>query len=222
MSVIETPPLERLPVSTKVIQYEDGIVRDAIRLELDRKGQVYYVHNRVESIDKVASRVAKLSPKARIMIAHGQMSSRTLERTMIKFIRGEADILVCTTIIESGIDIPNANTMIIDDADRFGLAELYQLRGRIGRFDREAYAYLTVRDLSSLPGEVQSRLDAIVKYQKLGSGFKIAMHDLEMRGAGNILGVEQSGFIDQVGFDLYCRLLRGEIARLRGEAKPRE
>jgi transcription-repair coupling factor (superfamily II helicase) len=213
MSVIETPPLERMPVSTHVIQYDENIIKKAIRTELDRKGQVYYVHNRVETIDRVAAKVRRLAPDAKLMVGHGQMSSKALEKTMIKFIRSEADILVCTTIIESGIDIPNANTMIIDDADRFGLAELYQLRGRIGRFDREAYAYLTVRDLSSLTGEVQSRLDAIVKYQKLGSGFKIAMHDLEMRGAGNILGVEQSGFIDQIGFDLYCRLLRNEIKK---------
>ncbi|MFA6635743.1 MAG: transcription-repair coupling factor [Candidatus Omnitrophota bacterium] len=213
MSVIETPPLERMPVSTHVIQYDENVVKEAIRRELDRNGQIYYVHNRVETIDRVAAKVRRLAPDAKLMVGHGQMSSKALEKTMIKFIRSEADILVCTTIIESGIDIPNANTMIIDDADRFGLAELYQLRGRIGRFDREAYAYLTVRDLSSLTGEVQSRLDAIVKYQKLGSGFKIAMHDLEMRGAGNILGVEQSGFIDQIGFDLYCRLLRNEIKK---------
>ena len=215
MSVIETPPLERLPVSTHVVQYDENVIKSAIMRELDRKGQIYYVHNRVETIDRVAAKVSRFAPGARLMVAHGQMSSKTLEKTMLKFIRSEADILVCTTIIESGIDIPNANTMIIDDADRFGLAELYQLRGRIGRFDREAYAYLTVRDLSILTGEVQSRLDAIVKYQKLGSGFKIAMHDLEMRGAGNILGVEQSGFIDQIGFDLYCRLLRNEISKLR-------
>jgi transcription-repair coupling factor (superfamily II helicase) len=217
MSVIETPPLERMPVSTMVVQYDEKIISEAIRKELARNGQVFYVHNRVETIDRVAAKVRQFAPSARLMVAHGQMNSKVLEKTMLEFIRSRADILVCTTIIESGIDIPNANTMIIEDADRFGLAELYQLRGRIGRFDREAYAYLTVRDLSSLTGEVQSRLNAIVKYQKLGSGFKIAMHDLEMRGAGNLLGVEQSGFIDQVGFDLYCRLLRNEIRKLRAE-----
>jgi transcription-repair coupling factor (superfamily II helicase) len=218
MSSIETPPLERMPVETHVIEYDETVIRDAIRFELSRGGQLYYVHNRVETIDKIASKVSRLAPEARLMVGHGQMSSRSLERAMLKFIRGETDILVCTTIIESGIDIPNANTMIIDDADRFGLADLYQLRGRIGRFDRKAYAYLVVRDLSTLTHEVQSRLNAIVKYQKLGSGFKIAMHDLEMRGAGNILGVEQSGFIDQIGFDLYCRLLRNEISKLKGKA----
>ena len=151
------------------------------------------------------------------MVAHGQMSSKVLEKTMLKFIRGEVDILVCTTIVESGIDIPNANTMVIHDANKFGLADLYQLKGRIGRFDRKAYAYLVVKDFSTLTYEVQKRLSAIKKYQQLGSGFKIAMRDLEMRGAGNILGVRQSGFIDQVGFDLYCRLLKMEISRLKGE-----
>ena len=214
MSLIETPPLERSPVNTEVIEYDKKLLREAIKRELKRSGQVYYVHNRVDTIERIASEVSKLVPEARLMVGHGQMSSRTLEKTMLKFIKGEIDVLVCTTIIESGIDIPNANTMIINDADRFGLADLYQLRGRIGRFDRKAYAYLVVRDFHTLTHDVQRRLNAIKKYQKLGSGFKIAMHDLEMRGAGNILGVEQSGFIDQVGFDLYCRLLKGEIQKL--------
>ena len=214
ISMIETPPLERSPIRTEIIEYDKKRVREAVKKEMARGGQVYYVHNRVETIDRVAGGLSKLVPEARLMVGHGQMSSKTLEKTMLKFIKGEVDILVCTTIIESGIDIPNANTMIIDNADRFGLADLYQLRGRIGRFDREAYAYLIVRDFSSLTHEVQSRLSAIKKYQQLGSGFKIAMRDLEMRGAGNILGVQQSGFIDQVGFDLYCRLLKVEIGRL--------
>jgi len=214
--LIETPPLERSPVSTEVLEFDKNKVRDAIKKELKRRGQVYYVHNRVESIEKIASKVAKLAPEARLMVGHGQMSLRGLEKTMLKFMKGDVDVLVCTTIIESGIDIPNANTMIINDADRFGLADLYQLRGRIGRFDRKAYAYLLVKDLSTITHDVQKRLSAIKKYQKLGSGFKIAMHDLEMRGAGNILGIEQSGFIDQVGFDLYCRLLKGEIKKLKG------
>jgi transcription-repair coupling factor (superfamily II helicase) len=215
ISVIETPPLERIPVKTEVIDYDKKCIREALKKELRRNGQAYYVHNRVETVDKVASDVSRLVPEARLVVAHGQMSSRTLEKTMLKFIKGEIDILVCTTIIESGIDIPNANTMIIDNADRFGLADLYQLKGRIGRFDRKAYAYLVVKDISTLTHEVQVRLNAIKKYQQLGSGFKIAMRDLEMRGAGNILGVEQSGFIDQVGFDLYCRLLKEEISKLK-------
>ncbi len=216
ISVIETPPLERLPIRTEIIEYDKVLIKEAIKKELARQGQVYYVHNRVETIDRVAGEVSKLVPGARLMVGHGQMSSKTLEKTMLRFIKGEVDILVCTTIIESGIDIPRANTMIIDDADRFGLADLYQLRGRIGRLDRKAYAYLVVRDMTTLTHEVQRRLSAIKKYHELGSGFKIAMRDLEMRGAGNILGVEQSGFIDQVGFDLYCRLLKEEIAGMKG------
>ncbi len=214
ISMIETPPLERSPIHTEVIEYDKKRIREAIKKEMSRKGQVYYVHNRVETIDRVAADVSKLVPGATLMVGHGQMSSKTLEKTMLKFIRGEVDILVCTTIIESGIDIPNANTMVINDADRFGLADLYQLRGRIGRFDRKAYAYLIVRDFSILTHAVQGRLNAIKKYQELGSGFKIAMRDLEMRGAGNILGLEQSGFIDQVGFDFYCRLLKTEIGKM--------
>jgi len=221
ISSIETPPLERLPVDTQIIEYDKKKVREAIERELSRKGQVYYVHNRVETIDRVAADVARLVPSAKIMVAHGQMGSKMLEKTMIKFIKNEVDILVCTTIIESGIDIPNANTMIIDNAHQFGLADLYQLRGRIGRFDRKAHAYLIVRDLDTLTSDVQERLNAIKKYKELGSGFKIAMRDLEMRGAGNILGVKQSGFIDQVGFDLYCRLLREEIENMK-KGKTRE
>ncbi len=218
ISVIETPPLERIPVHTEIIRDDKRIIKAAIEKELERGGQAYYVHNRVESIDRVAQETAKLLPKARIMVGHGQMSSKVLEKTMLRFMKGEVDILVCTTIIQSGIDIPNANTMIVDEADKYGLADLYQLRGRIGRFDRQAYAYLVVDDLSTLTHDVQARLQAIKKYQALGSGFKIAMHDLEMRGAGNILGEQQSGFIDQVGFDLYCRLLKEEIERLKASS----
>ncbi|HNX91814.1 MAG TPA: transcription-repair coupling factor, partial [Candidatus Omnitrophota bacterium] len=215
ISMIETPPLERLPVNTEIIENDKKKIHGAIKNELDRGGQVYVVHNRVESIDKVAGEIKALVPEAHLAIGHGQMSARELERTMMGFIRGDVDVLVCTTIIESGIDIPNANTMIINNADKFGLADLYQLRGRIGRFDRQAYAYLVVRDSATLTSDVQERLFAIKKYQELGSGFKIAMRDLELRGAGNILGVEQSGFIDQIGFDLYCRLLRDEIDKLK-------
>jgi transcription-repair coupling factor (superfamily II helicase) len=215
ISVIETPPLERHPIMTEIVRYDKAVISNAIMRELKRKGQVFYVHNRVESIDQAADRLKKMVPDARIMIGHGQMSSRALEKTMLKFIKGDIDIFLCTTIVESGIDIPNANTMIVDNAENFGLSELYQLRGRIGRFDRKAYAYLVVKDFDSLTYAVQKRLNAIKKYQQLGAGFKIAMRDLEMRGAGNILGTAQSGFIDQVGFDLYCRLLKTEIERLK-------
>jgi len=215
ISVIETPPLERLAIETRIIEYDKDVIKKAINNEVARGGQVYFVHNRVETIDRVAGDIASLCPGARLLVGHGQMGARALEKTMLRFSRGEVDVLVATTIIESGIDIPNANTMIINEADKFGLADLYQLRGRIGRFDRQAYAYLIVRDESTLTNEVQERLIAIKRYQELGSGFKVAMRDLEMRGAGNILGMEQSGFIDQVGFDLYCRLLREEIERIK-------
>lgn len=215
ISVIETPPLQRMPVQTEVIPRNKNIIKAAIERELERGGQVYYVHNRVETIARVAQEIMKLLPKARVLAGHGQMSSKVLEKTMLRFMKGEVDILVCTTIIQSGIDIPNANTMIVDEADKYGLADLYQLRGRIGRFDRQAYAYLVVDDLSIQTNEVQARLAAIQKFQALGSGFKIAMQDLEMRGAGNILGEQQSGFIDQVGFDLYCRLLKEEVEKLK-------
>ncbi len=214
ISVIETPPLEREPVETKVIKFDKEQIAKVIRKELARKGQIYFVHNRVQTINKIAVDISKLVPEAKVTVGHGQMSARTLEKTILNFMNGGIDILVCTTIIESGIDIPNVNTMIIDNADRYGLSDLYQLRGRIGRFDRKAHAYLIVRNADTLTHEVQARLNAIKKYQKLGSGFKIAMRDLEMRGAGNILGVEQSGFINQVGFDLYCRLLKEEMGRL--------
>ena len=215
ISVIETPPLERLSVATEIIKYDKKFIKGAIEKELARGGQVYFVHNRIETIDKVASEVAALVPSARLLVGHGRMGAKELEKTMVSFINGEVDVLVSTTIIESGIDIPNANTMFVNEADKFGLADLYQLRGRIGRFNRQAFAYLVVRDQSTLTHDVQERLAAMKKYQELGSGFKLAMRDLEMRGAGNILGVEQSGFIDQVGFDLYCRLLREEIERLK-------
>ncbi len=215
ISLIETPPLERHPIKTEIVKYDKNIIKNAILKELKRKGQVFYVHNRVETIGKVAEGLKRLIPGARIMVGHGQMSARALEKTMLKFMKNEIDIFLCTTIVESGIDIPNANTMIVDNAQNFGLAELYQLRGRIGRFDRKAYAYLVVKDFASLSYAVQKRLKAIKKYQELGSGFKIAMRDLEMRGAGNILGMEQSGFIDQVGFDLYCRLLKSEIEKIK-------
>jgi len=215
ISVIETPPLERQPVHTEVINRDRKKIKNAILKELARGGQVYYLHNRVDSIEKISKDVRSLVPEARIKVGHGQMSSKVLEKTMLNFIEGEIDVLVCTTIIESGIDIPNANTMIINEADKFGLADLYQLRGRIGRFDKKAYAYLIVRDMNIVTSDVRQRLEAIKKYQELGSGFKIAMRDLEMRGAGNVLGIEQSGFIDQIGFDLYCRLLKAEIERLK-------
>jgi transcription-repair coupling factor (superfamily II helicase) len=217
MSTIETPPLNRIPVETFICPHDERIIRDAIQRELARQGQVYFLHNRVQSIEKTRDRIAKLCPKARLVIGHGQMNEHELEDVMQQFVSGEADVLISTTIIESGLDIPNANTIIIDRADRFGLADLYQLRGRVGRAQHKAYAYLMLpRDMMTL-GEARKRINAIKQYSSLGAGFKIAMRDLEIRGAGNILGTAQSGHIVNIGFDLYCSLLKQAIAKLKGE-----
>ncbi|MHC1766328.1 MAG: transcription-repair coupling factor [Verrucomicrobiia bacterium] len=222
MSTIETPPQDRLPIETVVAQYDERIIRDAIQRELNRQGQVYYLHNRVMDIHSVALRIAALVPKARIVVGHGQMDSGELEEVMAKFVNGEADVLVSTTIIESGIDIPNANTIIIDRADRFGLSDLYQLRGRVGRYKHQAYAYLLLPRHAALLSDVRKRISAIRQYSSLGSGFKIAMRDLEIRGAGNLLGAEQSGHITAVGFELYCQLLKQSVSALKGEkVRPR-
>ena len=222
MSTIETPPQDRLPVETIVTQYDERVIRDAIQREINREGQVYYLHNRVFDIDAVATRLRSLVPRARILVGHGQMHSDELEEVMTKFINGEADVLLSTTIIESGIDIPNANTIIIDRADRFGLSDLYQLRGRVGRYKHQAYAYLLLPRHAGLLTDARKRISAIKQYSSLGSGFKIAMRDLEIRGAGNLLGAQQSGHITAVGFDLYCQLLKQSIASIKGEkVKPR-
>ena len=217
LSVIETPPRERLPIRTVVRSYDEKLVRDAIKAELARGGQVFYLHNRVETIQAVAERLAALLPKARVVVGHGQMANGELEGVMSAFVAGEFDVLVCTTIIETGLDIPNCNTLIIEGADRFGLAQLYQLRGRVGRFNRQAYAYLFLHRHAALVGAAHRRLSAIRQYNQLGAGFRIAMRDLELRGAGNILGAAQSGHVASVGFDLYCQLLRRSVAKLRGD-----
>ena len=217
MSTIETPPLNRLPVETVVCGYDERIIRDAINRELERQGQVYFLHNRVQSIERVRDRIADLVPGARVDIGHGQMDADELEEVMSRFVAGKIDVLVCTTIIESGLDIPNANTIIIDRADRFGLADLYQLRGRVGRAEHKAYAYLLLpRDMMSV-GAARKRINAIKQYSSLGAGFRIAMRDLEIRGAGSILGTAQSGHITAIGFDLYCQLLKQAVAQLKGE-----
>ena len=207
LSVIETPPEDRLPIQTRVAEASAGLVRDAIQRELDRGGQVFYVHNRVETIDAQADQLRRLLPGARIVVGHGQMREGVLDKVMIRFADGAADVLVCTTIIESGLDIPNANTIIIDRADTLGLAQLYQLRGRVGRSSRRAYAYLLYRRREKLSDEARKRLQAIFNASELGAGFQIALSDLEIRGAGNILGGEQSGHMAAVGFDLYSRML---------------
>jgi len=217
LSVIETPPRERLPIRTIVRSYDEKLVRDAVKAELARGGQVFYLHNRVETIQAVAERLAALLPKARIIVGHGQMPAGQLEEVMSAFVAGEYDMLVCTTIIETGLDIPNCNTLIIEGADRFGLAQLYQLRGRVGRFNRQAYAYLFLHRHAALVGTAHRRLSAIRQHNQLGAGFRIAMRDLELRGAGNILGAAQSGHVATVGFDLYCQLLRRSVAKLRGD-----
>lgn len=211
ISVINTPPSERLPVETRVVHYDEELIRDAILREKRRGGQVFFVHNRIAGIGKIAERIKALVPGVSVVVAHGRMPEKHLEETMIKFIDGAIDCLVSTTIIESGIDIPNANTIIINRADAFGLSELYQLRGRVGRFTRAAYAYLLVPKNMVMSSESERRLAAIKKFQELGSGFKLAMEDLQIRGAGNILGVEQHGYINAVGFDMYCRLLKSAI-----------
>ena len=217
LSVIETPPADRLPIETIVRTYDPELVKRAVNRELDRGGQVFYLHNRVQTIDSVASRLHDLVPGARIEVGHGQMSEIQLERIMTRFVAGDIDILVCTTIIENGLDIPNCNTIIIEGADRFGLSQLYQLRGRVGRFKRQAYAYLLLHRHTRMLDLARKRLTAMRQHTQLGAGFRIAMQDLELRGAGNLLGHQQSGHIAGVGFDLYCHLLRQSIQRLKGE-----
>ena len=215
MSLIATPPEHRHPVATTVAEDDDASLRRWIMKELSRDGQVYMVHNRVHDIHRLAQRVRHMVPEAAVGIGHGQLSEEELEQTIVAFIEGKLDVLVTTTIIESGIDIPNANTLIVNRADQFGLADLYQLRGRVGRFIRKAYAYLLVPNGTVLTEEARERLRAIMQHTALGSGFKIAMEDLKLRGAGNLLGIEQHGHITAVGFDLYCRLLREAISRLQ-------
>ena len=222
MSTIQTPPQDRLPVQTTVCQYDERVIKTAIQRELNRGGQVFFLHNRVTTIEHMRGRLEELVPDARILVGHGQMNGDALEDVMARFVNGEADVLLSTTIIESGIDIPNANTIIIDRADRFGLSQLYQLRGRVGRYKNQAYAYLLLPRHARLLTDVRKRMSAIKQYAQLGSGFKIAMRDLEIRGAGNMLGSQQSGHIAAVGFDLYCQLLKQSVSSLKGEkVKPR-
>ncbi len=217
LSTLETPPPNRYPIETVICGYDERLIRSAVDRELDRGGQVYFLHNRIDTIEKIATKIRHLCPRARVDMGHGQMNDDQLEAVMHRFVRGETDVLVATTIIESGLDIPNANTIVIDRADRFGLADLYQLRGRVGRGQHKAYAYLMLpRDLMTV-GEARKRINAIKQYSSLGAGFKIALRDLEIRGAGNILGIAQSGHLTAVGFDLYCQLLKQAVSKLRGE-----
>ncbi len=222
MSLIETPPLDRLPVETVVAEFDEDLVREAIRRELDRGGQVYYVQNRILAIDQTVSRLMKMFPDAAIGVVHGRMDETRIEDVMARFIEQEYDILVATSIIESGLDIPNANTLIVEDADKLGLAQLYQLRGRVGRSARLAYAYFTYKRDKVLSPQAEKRLEAIREFTELGAGYQIALRDLEIRGAGNLLGAEQHGFIASVGFDLYTQLLAEAVRELKGEAPAAE
>ncbi len=217
MSLLQSPPEERYPVQTYVVEYSDGLVRDAILRELSRGGQVYVLHNRVQTIEVMYTRLKKLVPEARIGVGHGQMKEHALEDVMLDFYDGKFDVLLCTTIIEAGLDVPRANTMIVCDADHFGLSQLYQLRGRVGRSNRLAYCYLTVNPRKVLTESAEKRLAAIKEFTEFGSGFRVAMRDLEIRGAGNLLGNEQSGFIASVGYDLYVKMVEDSVRELRGD-----
>ena len=217
MSLLQSPPEERYPVQTYVVEYSDGLVRDAILRELSRGGQVYVLHNRVQTIEVMFERLKKLVPEARIAVGHGQMREHALEDVMLDFYDGKFDVLLCTTIIEAGLDVPRANTLIVCDADRFGLSQLYQLRGRVGRSNRLAYAYLTVNPRKVLTEAADKRLAAIREFTEFGSGFRVAMRDLEIRGAGNLLGAEQSGFMASVGYDLYVKMIEDTVKELRGD-----
>src|SRR5699024_9082323 len=211
LSVIETPPENRFPVQTYVMEYNPVFVREAIEREMARGGQVFLLYNRVNNIDKVAQEISGLVEGAKVSVAHGRMTENELEDVMLRFLEGESDVLVSTTIIETGVDIPNVNTLIVYDADHMGLSQLYQLRGRVGRSNRVAYAYFTYRKDKILTEVAEKRLQAIKEFTELGSGFKIAMRDLSIRGAGNLLGAQQHGFIDSVGFDLYSQMLKEAI-----------
>jgi transcription-repair coupling factor (superfamily II helicase) len=217
MSVIETPPLDRLPIETVVRRFSKAVIKEALERELQRGGQVFFVHNRVQSLTSMTRFIQELVPDARVIMGHGQMNERELEATMVRFVSGQADILVSTAIVESGLDIPSSNTIIINRADRFGLAQLYQLRGRVGRERLQAFCYLLVPADGRVDDEAQRRLRALQELTELGSGFKLALRDLEIRGAGNLLGAEQHGHIAAVGYDLYSKLLAEAVQELRGD-----
>src|SRR5205809_1003249 len=222
MSVIETPPKDRMAIQTVVASWDDKLIQSALEQELDRGGQVYFVHNRVDTIWEIAAKLQELVPRARITVGHGQMSEGELEKVMLKFMHHEADILVATTIIENGLDIPLCNTILINRADRLGLSELYQLRGRVGRSNRRAYAYLLLPSEIELTPIARRRLAALKEFSDLGAGFKIAALDLELRGAGNLLGGEQSGHIEAIGFELYTQMLDRAVREMKGETAPEE
>jgi len=220
LSTIKTAPQERQPVDTNVIPYDEEIIAEAIRAEMHRDGQVFYLHNRVKTIHLVENKLRALVPEARIAVAHGQMNEKELSEIMHAFVEGRFDVLLCTTIIESGVDIPNCNTLLVENAERFGLSDLYQLRGRVGRSNHKAFAYLMLSPGGDMIDAARDRMNAIKRYTGLGSGFRLALRDLELRGAGNLLGAKQSGHISAVGFDLYCQLLKRTIAIMQGKRPP--
>jgi transcription-repair coupling factor (superfamily II helicase) len=217
LSIIETPPVDRLAIQTYVTRYDERLIRDAILREIERGGQVFFLHNRVETIDRLAAKLADLVPEAKMAVAHGQMRPKELERVMVEFLENKTQVLVCSAIIESGLDFSNANTIIINRADKFGLAQLYQLRGRVGRSHRHAYAYLLIPGEQAITGDAEKRLRALQELDGLGGGFKLALHDMEIRGAGNLLGEQQSGQITAIGFELYTEMMENAIRELKGE-----
>jgi transcription-repair coupling factor (superfamily II helicase) len=219
ISVIETPPEGRRPIRTHVGEYDEDLIKTALERELRREGQAFYLHNRVETIEEAAEKVRQLMPEARVLVAHGQMGERELEDKMISFLGGDADVLVSTTIIESGLDIPEANTLIVERADQLGLAQLYQIRGRVGRRDVPAHAYLFYPEASELTPEARARLSTLADHTELGAGFAIAMRDLEIRGAGDLLGAEQTGHVAALGFELYVEMLHEVVAELSGQRR---
>ncbi len=222
LSMINTPPADREAIRTFVAHFDESLIREAILRELQRGGQIFFVHNRVQTIHSMKERLQKIVPEAKIVVAHGQMNEEELEEAMIQFLHKKANLLLCTSIIESGLDFPSANTIIINRADGFGLAQLYQLRGRVGRSNVRAYCYLLTPAEVAITADARSRLAILQRFTELGSGFKIAAHDLEIRGAGNILGAEQHGHISAVGYEMYMRLLEQTIGEIRGEEKPME
>ena len=222
LSIIDTAPVNRYPVQTYVLEENDVLIKDAIYKEMSRDGQVFILYNKVKSIEDELTKIKKLVPEARVAIAHGQMDKNELEKVVSDYIDYKYDILLCTTIIETGIDIPNVNTLIIIDADNFGLSQLYQLRGRVGRSDKIAYAYLMYKPSRILTETAKKRLQSIKDFTELGSGYKIAMRDLSIRGAGDLLGSEQAGFVDSVGLELYTQMVNDEIKRLKGEVVEEE
>jgi transcription-repair coupling factor (superfamily II helicase) len=217
LSIIETPPVDRLAIQTYVTRYDERVIRDAILRELERGGQVFFLHNRVETIDRIAAKLADLIPEAKMAVAHGQMRPKELEKVMVDFLENKTQVLICSAIIESGLDFPNANTIVINRADKFGLAQLYQLRGRVGRSHRHAYAYLMIPGEKAITPDAERRLRALQELDGLGGGFKLALHDLEIRGAGNLLGAQQSGQISAIGFELYTEMMEQAVRELKGE-----